>query len=340
MWLRRFLFAILLLHLGAFESVADTVVLVNGDRLTGQVKKVEEGKLVLQTRILGTLRIDWTKIRSVESESDFSVLTTDGERHDGRLSRDGSTTRVSAGGSGESEVASDSVARVVRGRRPTGPISMLSALSGDADVGYSLARGNQNGTQSSLGARASYSSAHYSFVSRLDSLFARQDGARAQSRHALSARMEHFLSGRLFAYGLSGFERNERRRLDLRTRLGGGAGWLFRDRGRTRFSALGGVAYNHERFREQANRVSGEAFAGFEWRTRLFKALVYDMALTVHSYPTERNRTRVEFDATLGVPIAGPFKYSLRLFDRYDTLPAQSVSRNDYGVVSGLGIKF
>ena len=336
----RLLFAVSLLHSGALESVADTVVLVNGDRLTGQVKRVEEGKLVLATRILGTLRIDWTKIRSVESESPFSVLTSDGERHDGKLSRDGPTTRVSAEGAGESEMDSDSVTRIVRGGRPTGPVSMLSALWGDVDVGYSLARGNQNGAQSSLGARANYTSANYSFVSRLDSLFARQDGARAQSRHALNARVERFLNGRLFAYGLSGLERNERRRLDLRTRLGGGVGWLFRARNRTRFSALGGIAYNHERFREQANRVSGEAFAGIEWRTRVFKALVYDMDLTVHNYPAERNRTRVEFDATLGVPIAGPFTYSLRLFDRYDTRPAESVSRNDYGVVSGLGIKF
>ncbi len=336
----RLLLVILALIFGAAVLSGDTVVLVNGDRLTGTVKRLEEGTLVLQSKYLGAVNVKWSDILSIETDASFSILTAGGERHDGQLTRHGPRTEVSADGSPELIVPSDSIARVVRGGGRMGVRKIVSALDGSADIGYGLTRGNQNQTQSSLGATAGYSSAQYSFLGRLDSLFARQDGARSQSRHALNARLDRFVNARLFAYGLSGFERNERRRLDLRSRLGGGIGWRLRDRKETKVSALGGFAYIHEQFRQQSNRVAAEAFVGVEWRTKLFKAVEYEMELTVHSNQMDRRRARVEYDGTLRVPIAGPFKYSLRLFDRYDTRPAEMVARNDYGIVSGLAVVF
>ena len=336
----RLLLTILALTTGTAILGADTVVLVNGDRLTGTVRRLEEGLLVLKSKYLGVVNLKWADIRSIATDASFTILTADGKRHDGQLTRDEARIRVSQEGSPDLNLPSASIARVVRGERTKGTRKIVSALEGSADIGYSLARGNQNQTQSSLGATAGYASARYRFLGRLDSLFARQDGARSQSRHALNARLDRFVNARLFAYGLSGLERNERRRLDLRSRFGGGIGWRLRDRNETRVSALGGFAYIHERFRHQSNRVAGEAFLGLEWRTKLFKAVEFDMALTVHSNQMDRRRARVEYDGTLRVPIAGPFSYSLRLFDRYDTRPAATVGRNDYGIVSALGVAF
>ena len=336
----RLLFIILASNFVAAVLSGDTVVLVNGDRLTGTVKRLEEGTLVLQSKYLGTVNLKWSDVRSIETDATFSILTKDGERYDGELTRNEAGTEVSSGDSPGLNLPSDSIVRIARGGRRRGMSKILPPLDGSADIGYSLARGNQNQTQSSLGATVGYSSAEYSFLGRLDSLFARQDGARSQSRHALNARVERFVNARLFAYGLSGFERNERRRLDLRSRLGGGIGWRLRDRKQSRVSALWGFAYVHERFRQQASRVAGEAFLGVEWRTKLFKVVEWEMELSVHSNQMDRRRARVEYDGTLRIPIAGPFKYSLRLFDRYDTRPAEMVGRNDYGIVSGLGVVF
>ena len=319
---------------------ADTIVLDNGDRLTGTVKRLDDGKLVLKSKYLGEVTLKWKDIRSITSDGIFSILTVDGERLDGRFSRDDVTSEVTRDGKPTLALPSDSIARIARGGAGTGWGGVASALDGAADIGYSVARGNQNQTQSSLGATAAYASARYSFRGRLNSLFARQDGARSQSRHALNSRMERFVNDRVFAYGMSGFERNERRRLDLRSRLGGGIGWRLKNRGGTRLSMLGGFAYLHERFRNLENRAAGEAFVGLEWRTKFFRAVEWQMELTVHNDQSDRRRARVEYDGTLRIPIAGPFRYSLRFFDRYDTRPAAMVERNDYGIVSGLGVAF
>ena len=336
------LFAILGWAVGTAPLLADTVVLANGDRLTGTVRQLSEGKLTLKSDYgyIGTLELKWADISSIETDASFSVLTVDGERHDGQLARTGQTIEVSSERGELIAIPSVSVARIARGGRGNGLGQMVDAASGSIDVGYSLARGNQNQVQSSLGSTASYSSAQYSFQGSLDSLFARQDGARSQSRHALNARLDRYVNARVFAYALSGFERNERRLLNLRSRLGGGVGWRLRQRADLSLSALGGFAYVHEDFRQLDSRVAGEAFAGVEWRRTLFKAVEVDMRLTVHNDQFNRRRVRVEYDGRLRIPIAGRFNYTLRLFDRYDTRPAESVERNDYGIVSGLGVVF
>ena len=340
MYLPRTLFGLLLALAGQAALPADTVTLTNGDRLTGAVRRVSDGKLTLLSDLAGTVQIAWSDIREIQTESDFSVLTAHGQRLDGRLTLEGARVVISQQSREPVSVPSAEITRVVRGARQRGARRVLSALDGSADIGYSVARGNQNQMQSSTGIRAGYTSAQYQFSGRISSLFARQDGARSQSRHALNARLDRFLNDRSFAYALTGLERNERRLLDLRSRLGGGVGWRVRSTGNTTLSLLGGTAYVHERLREQANQSTFESFGGLEWSTSLLGVVSVDTQLTIHPNLLDGSDVRVEYDGTFRVPIAGRFTYSLRLFDRYDTRPAAMVARNDYGVVTGLGVVF
>ena len=319
---------------------ADIVTLTNGDRLTGIVRRVSDGKLTLQSNLAGTVQIAWSDVREIEADADFSVLTAHGQRLDGRLTLEGARVVIAQPSREPVHIPSAEVTRVVRGERQRGARRVISALEGSADIGYSVARGNQNQMQSSTGIKAGYTSAQYQFSGRISSLFARQDGARSQSRHALNARLDRFLNDRSFAYALTGLERNERRLLDLRSRLGGGMGWRVRRTANTTLSLLGGTAYVHERLRDEANQSTFESFGGLEWSTLLLGVVSVDTQLTIHPNLLDGSDVRVEYDGTFRVPIAGRFTYSLRLFDRYDTRPAAMVARNDYGVVTGLGVVF
>ena len=77
-----------------------------------------------------------------------------------------------------------------------------------------------------------------------------------------------------------------------------------------------------------------------EWSIRVFGPLRFSSQLSVHPNLLDSEQVRLEYDGRLRVPIAGRLTYSLRFFDRYDSQPAQGVARNDYGLVSGLGIDF
>lgn len=327
-------------HLSAEAIYQDVVVLANGDRLTGAIQRLNNGTLLLEHELLDAIRVEWTDVRSLESAKTFSVLTASGEHVIGRIQRQGAETKIEGTGADAAAFASDRIVRLAPERERPGTWKLLRALDGSTDLGYSMARGNQNQTQFSLGGRAEYRSAKYEFVGRLDSLFARQDDARSQSRHALNLRLDRYLNGRVFTYGLSGFERNERRKLDLRTRLGGGMGWRLFDRAETTLSALAGCAFVHERLRGLDNRASGEGFAGLEWATTLLKIVEVSTHVTMHPDLLGSGRVRLEYDSMFRIPIAGPFTYSLRIYDRFDNRPASAVKSNDYGIVSGLGVSF
>src|SRR3979490_2688891 len=49
-------------------SLADTLWLKNGDWLSGKIRILKGGKLLLQTDYAGTLTLDWNQLQSVESD--------------------------------------------------------------------------------------------------------------------------------------------------------------------------------------------------------------------------------------------------------------------------------
>ena len=73
---------------------ADTVILCNGDRLTGKVLRLDGERLVVETELLGSLRIRWRDVEGIESEESLSVLTDEGERLDGLVSLQGDRLKV------------------------------------------------------------------------------------------------------------------------------------------------------------------------------------------------------------------------------------------------------
>jgi hypothetical protein len=62
----------------------DVIVLVNGDRLTGEVKGLERGKLSFKTDATGTIQVEWDKVASLQSGQYLQVELTSGLRYAGR----------------------------------------------------------------------------------------------------------------------------------------------------------------------------------------------------------------------------------------------------------------
>ena len=59
------------LFMSSIPLMADSVELINGDRLTGTIRVLEEGYLVLKSELIGALRIRWSDIVSIETDSTY-----------------------------------------------------------------------------------------------------------------------------------------------------------------------------------------------------------------------------------------------------------------------------
>jgi len=111
------------------------VTLANGDRITGEVKRLDRGRLVFETDDAGTLYLEWDKLASVESKQQVEVVTFDGRRFLGTLgpAPDRSIAVVGADGATTLPMAEVTLITTI-GR------SFWSRLDGSMDVGFSYTR--------------------------------------------------------------------------------------------------------------------------------------------------------------------------------------------------------
>src|SRR6266404_6083992 len=87
---RLFLLAPLLLCVcsPAQAKRKDVVVMKNGDHFTGQVKRLQNGLLYIETDyVSGNIGLDWNQVQSVESSATYRIVLNNGHRLEGKIEK-------------------------------------------------------------------------------------------------------------------------------------------------------------------------------------------------------------------------------------------------------------
>ena len=71
--------------LTSFAQKDDTVRLYNGDRITGEFKRLEYGMLSFKTSDMGTLNIEWERVQSIQTKKFFEIYLEDNTKYFGRI---------------------------------------------------------------------------------------------------------------------------------------------------------------------------------------------------------------------------------------------------------------
>jgi hypothetical protein len=322
----------------------DTIQITNGDRLTGEIAKLEKEKLFLKTAYAGMVTIEWTKISRIESSRRFDIEAQSGLRLQGSLSEAPQGLEV---------VTDDARVGVARlnlvSIQPTPeeePRGFWSALNGAFDVGYSLARGNTSLNQSTLSLRAQYRHDGFQVQSDLASLFSRQTDATTLSRHSGNVRVDRYVSPERFIFGIGGMERDDRRKLNLRTNLGGGLGWNVVRSASSEVSLLAGLNFINEQFRvvdatvEQPKSSGGEGMLALDLKNTLAAGMQLVTKVAVTPNLLQGGRYRLSLESGTRMPLMGRYVWTFQVFDRFDSRPPVQAMRNDYGALSSVGVTF
>lgn len=113
----------LLFSIQLFAQKTDIVTLLNGDKITGEVKYLRVGILTFKTDNMETVSIQWNKIQSIETQNYFEIEVADGRV---RGAPAGRAVRGDVGGGDGFVRARDRV------RRSRGDEARLSALRSGA----------------------------------------------------------------------------------------------------------------------------------------------------------------------------------------------------------------
>jgi hypothetical protein len=330
---------LLLLLAGDLEAAkTDVVIFRNGDRLTGEVKKLERGKLRFKTDATGTIEIEWDEVAHLSSESTYQVEHKDGTLQYGRLEAtpNREVTRV-VGEKATREVPHPDLVLIT-------PIKQKfwGRVDGSVSFGYSFTK-SSNVTQFTLGADAEYRSRRRRTGFQLSSIVTEQETG-TTDRIDLGSTYQRIYRNRHFAVGGLAFQRNQELGIDLRILLSGGPGRYLIKNNRNELMVGGGLAVNREGVTDSTdvdNSLEG-------WVRLSYRHFRYDTPessirteLAVIPSITEWDRVRVEFDASVRQEIFTDFFWDLSYFHSYDSVPPNQVDpADDYGIVTSLGYSF
>ena len=225
----------------AAQGRTDVVTLPNGDRITGEVVRLDRGRLEFKTDDVGTLYLEWDKVATVQATRAVEVVTEDGGRILGSLGPAASRTLTVVG---EAESVSVDMAEVTIIRQIGS--SFWSKLDGSIDAGYSYTRSsgvaqlnvNWDTYYRTPAARARLA------VSLTQTR--KDDDSETDDRGSLEASYLRYPWQRWFISAAGRFETNKSLGLELRSQVGAAIGPRLVNSNRGQLGLGAGLVFNDE----------------------------------------------------------------------------------------------
>ena len=316
----------------------DVIVLLNGDRITGEIKQLEYGLLQLSTDNMGTINIEWNAIQSIESDFTFDVERSGGQRYAGVIatSEDGQNLVVQDQERAES-VPLSAVTRVSEletrfWQRVSGSFSLGIQLheverdpnrQPECELAVPRAEGQVDTRHQH---HRDLESRHRAHIPRADCLYS-----------AVPQRAAGFSN--VVEFG--GAQRRARHRRRLQS--GAAIARYFLQGADREVMALTGVVANKEWTSGVDDELSSlEAVFGAQYRIFRFSDPEISLSSSAYLYPslTESGRRRGNLDISLRREIISDLFFDISLYESYDSDPPAEGTTTDYGIVTSLGYKF
>lgn len=339
------IFLLLILWSSAAQAKRhDLIVMKNGDHITGEVKKLEQGILYIEPEYVSTaFGVDWFQVASIRSAAGFQIVLKDGNHLAGNIEKfaagngDGSDFKVRTT-EGEVSIPAANVVNIESKEK-----TFWAQLTGAIDLGYNFTSGNDQ-TQVSSSANADYLSTKWNTGVSLTSSFSGQSGASKTNLWEGTTYGERFLSSNSSLIGLADFLHSSQQQLNLRSTFGGGMGRYFSRTNQQRFQGILGLVFTNETFESTISNPTQkniEALVGVKYQ--LFRFSRYSLFSQLYGFPglSDTGRVRATTKTTFSVKLVNNFHTDFSFWDNFDSHPPISTAkRNELGITNSLGWTF
>jgi hypothetical protein len=324
----------------------DVLVMKNGDRMTCQVKGLDEGVLYVSFDYIdGTTSVQWSKVARLQSNQLFIVKTEDGSVYTGKLNTPetpvGQPVKIKIVESAEKEVVLDSPKIV--GMSETSE-KFWQRFNGQLNFGVIYSKGNES-TQYSLGSQAEYLRERWSAQASFSSTLSSSSGTSASARNLLDLSGSHLLPWNNYFYsGLGSFLQSSAQGITLQTTIGGGVGRYLKNTNQSRISVLAGLAWQGTNYQPSIIPVGNQnlAAAVISADVNLFRFSKTNLSVTATLFPalSQPGRVRFNTNATYYVKLISNLSWNVSFYGNWDNQPPSGFSGSDYGSSSGLSWTF
>ena len=319
----------------------DTLYLNNGDRVIGEVKKMQYGILELSTESMGTVKIEWEDVVQLISDKRYEVILDNTQVIIGYI--DSASVRneiLQIIPDIEDQIQLKNVVEIT-------PIKNLfwKRFDGNIDLGFSFTKASDV-VQMTLDSRTQYKAEKIYGELNLNSINTniRGDGEKAAINQNLALQVLRIYPKGWFWGGVSALEKNTELGLDLRSRIATIFGKdVIHGSSANLLLTLGINASNEQTLDSEDSQNSAEGLLGIQFKKFRYKEPEIDISSIVVIYPsiTEQGRVRATIDIKASIDLVSDVYFALTFYDNYDSdPPSVDASQNDYGIVASIGYSF
>jgi putative salt-induced outer membrane protein YdiY len=334
-------------------TMADQVVLTNGDRISGSVIKKDAKELTFKGDLVGSITVPWDKVRSLESEKPVYVVLPGDKTVQARIESKDDRVELVA----ESETQAASLSDLIAIRNAEEQVAYERLLNpawtrlwaGTATLAFAGARGNARSLTLNTGFNAAR-------VTRTDRLAVQLNAIRASALvDEVSAATAQAVRGG-WAYDrvvvdsvtwniFNDYESDRFQNLDMRFVAGGGLGYIVWRGERGRLDLKGGGAYNREAFSDNLTqpaftREAGEVYFGDEFTYKLSPVTSVIQSSRSFLNLTRGGEYRLNLDVGTNTRLTRWLTWNASVSDRYLSNPVPGRRKNDFLYTTGIGVTF
>jgi hypothetical protein len=345
---------------------ADTLVMKNGDKLTGTFLTTTDKGVVFKSEFAGEVTVAVENIIEVQTKELVTLTTKDGKVLTGKLETAGGRVGItpSTGEPVSVALADLAAVRSLEGqarfedeeRRKLRP-EFLDLYNGFYDFGVAFARGNavtDSVTNTARLNRVTNVTKAGIYFTQINSSarFRDERGVQTSQRTANAIRAGWTASrnvggtaSRWFFQGFNDYEYDALLGLDLRVVLGGGLGYYFLRNDRGFLTASVGGAWNREKFDPSIAqlpnpRSSGEVYVAQEWVYKLGRIWSVNEKFVFFPNVSDTGAYRLNFDASLAAALNRILAVQFSVSDRYlSNPPVTSPPRRNNDIIFSAGVR-
>jgi hypothetical protein len=324
----------------------DVIVMKNGDRITGEVKNLENGVLHVDLDYVdGTILIDWLKVDRLESKVLFLIRLQDGSTYSAKVvSREalaGAPIQIEIQPVGEEPQVIDKSAVVGMTQTSDSP---WQRFSGNINLGSTYSKGN-SAAQYNIASGLDYLATRWSGSLTYGSNFSSSSGATAATRNQVDMIAYRLLPWKNHFYaGTAGFLQSSVQGIQRQTNLGISVGRFLKNTNRVRFSILGGLGWQRTNYLQSIHAQQSQDVAVGVISSNLqvfsFKKTRLNVNASVAPALNGQGRIFSKINAAYYLKLFRKIDWDFSFYGNWDNQPPAHLQSSDYGTASGLNWTF
>jgi hypothetical protein len=316
----------------------DVVFLHNGDRITGEIRSLQDGNLTIQpTYAKDAVVIDWSQVKRIDSTQTFAIRATSGVQLQARIHDSRGKSLVVGEGRAEGKIPLSAITSI----EPLGS-TLWTNLHGNVDAGLSFT-GSTSQQSATVQGDLAYITVTRSAKVDVSDQFATQVNAKNTNEMLVQSSLySQVKQAKTYVGAMANFLSSSKQDIALRSTLGAGAARYLLAGHHAKVNGIAGLAYTNQANRQSSAGIQHSFDGVVAAEAEFYRFSAFHFATSAWVYPglTDAGRLRMTLNQSVYYKLVqGPY-LRFSVYDYFDNQPQRATPPNNIGGVLSVGWAF